>query len=75
MPANSLTRRMPCPRCKLGFIIIEGSFDGESSCINCGHHLPSPPALEWLRELGANAPLSVLVKRPPPVLTDDLPPA
>jgi uncharacterized protein (DUF983 family) len=41
MTAKPLTRSNLCPRCKSGFIVFQGSMDGESSCLNCGHHVLS----------------------------------
>jgi hypothetical protein len=52
LKATPSPRKAPCPRCKFGFIIFESTFDGESTCLNCGYHPPDlSPARTWLSEI------------------------
>jgi hypothetical protein len=66
MKVIPLPCRARCPRCHSGFIIVEGTFDAESTCLNCGHHPPSlTPVSGWLAELGADAALAEAGRRGP----------
>ena len=57
MRAKLTPRKAPCPRCKFGFIIFEGTFDGESTCLNCGYHPPElGPVRTWLSEIADTLP-------------------
>ena len=57
MKAKLVPGKAPCPRCKFGFIIFEGTFDGESTCLNCGYHPPDVgPARTWLSEISDTLP-------------------
>ena len=47
MTAEPLMRKHMCPRCKLGFIIFSDAYDRESTCLNCGYQVPSPPVSEF----------------------------
>ena len=68
MKAKRTPHKTPCPRCKFGFILFEGTFDGESTCRNCGYHPPDVgPARTSLSEIADNAPLTPAAPRTAPV--------